>query len=163
MAEITKLRKQYLSEIGHGVDAALEPVDNYSGLTGVTATARYIGMEKIVLNNGNNQTYPMRFFLSGSTRNAGWKIKEIFPVPTHEALDNLATFTVGLGLPIAKFTKGLEVTVVADEKNEGKPTKYRIIAVDTTANAITWERCDNGSSTAPSITVEGTDMESAGV
>ena len=158
MAEITKLRKQYLSEIGHGVDAALEPVDNYSGLTGVTTTARYIGMEKIVLNNGSNRAYPMRFFLSGSTRNAGWKIKEIFPVPTHEALDNLVTFTVGLGLPITKFTKGLEVTVVADEKNESKPTKYRITTVDTTAKTVTWERCDSAT-----ITVEGTDMESAGV
>lgn len=160
MAEITKLRKQYLSEIGHGVDAALEPVDNYSGLTGVTATARYIGMEKIVLNNGNNQTYPMRFFLSGSTRNAGWKIKEIFPVPTHEALDNLVTFTTGLGVPFTKFTIGLEVIVIADEQNEGKPTKYWITAVDATANIVTWERCNGSSSAAPSVTVEGEDMES---
>lgn len=161
MAEIAGLQKQYLSEIGCSVDAALEPVDNYGGLKNVTTSARYIGMEKIVLNQDGATSYPMKFYLKGGTAMKHWQIKEIFPVPTHEALDNLAAFTVRLGLPIAKFTKGLEVTVVADEKNENKPTKYWIVAVDATANTITWERCNDSSSAAPSITVEGTDMESA--
>ena len=40
MAEISNLRKQYLSEIGHSVDAALEPVENYDGLKGVPTNAR---------------------------------------------------------------------------------------------------------------------------
>ena len=113
-------------------------------------------MEKVVINKGDGGSYPMKFFLSGSTRNAAWKIKEIFPVQTHEALDNLVTFTTGLGVPFTKFTIGLEVIVIADEQNGGKPTKYRITAVDTTANTVTWERCDSAA-----ITVEGTDMESA--
>ena len=156
MAEIAGLQKQYLSEIGCSVDAALEPVGNYGGLKNVTTSARYIGMEKIVLNQDGATSYPMKFYLKGGTAMKHWQIKEIFPVPTHEALDNLATFTVGLGLPIAKFTKGLEVIVIADEQNEGKPTKYRITAVDTTANTVTWERCDSAA-----ITVEGADMESA--
>ena len=156
MAEIAGLQKQYLSEIGCSVDAALEPVGNYGGLKNVTTSARYIGMEKIVLNQDGATSYPMKFYLKGGTAMKHWQIKEIFPVPTHEALDNLATFTVGLGLRIAKFTKVLEVIVIADEQNEGKPTKYRITAVDTTANIVTWERCDSAA-----ITVEGADMESA--
>ena len=155
MAEISNLRKQYLSEIGHSVDAALEPVENYDGLKGVPTNARYIGMEKIVLNSGNGQTYPIRFFLSGTTRNAGWKIKEIFPVETHEALNSLVTFTTGLGLPIAKFTVGLEVTVNADEDNGGKPTKYCISAVDTTANTVTWEKVSGSAA----LTISGDDVE----
>lgn len=156
MAEIIELAKQFISIEGHSIDAATEPVDTYVGVTGIATRARYVGMEKVVINKGDGGSYPMKFFLSGSTRNAAWKIKEIFPVQTHEALDNLVTFTTGLGVPFTKFTIGLEVIVIADEQNEGKPTKYRITAVDTTANTVTWERCDSAA-----ITVEGADMESA--
>ena len=56
MAEISNLRKQYLSEIGHSVDAALEPVENYDGLKGVPTNARYIGMEKNDHNKGKEKT-----------------------------------------------------------------------------------------------------------
>ena len=156
MAEIIELTKQFISIEGHSIDAATEPVDTYVGVTGIATRARYVGMEKVVINKGDGGSYPMKFFLSGSTRNAAWKIKEIFPVQTHEALDNLVTFTTGLGVPFTKFTIGLEVIVIADEQNGGKPTKYRITAVDTTANTVTWERCDSAA-----ITVEGADMESA--
>lgn len=160
MAEIIELAKQFISIEGHSIDAATEPVDTYTGVTGVATRARYVGMEKVVINKGDGGSYPMKFFLSGSTRNAAWKIKEIFPVQTHEALDNLVTFTTGLGVPFAKFTIGLEVIVIADEQNEGKPTKYWITAVDATANTVTWERCNGSSSAVPSVTVEGEDMES---
>lgn len=158
MAEIIELAKQFISIEGHSIDAATEPVDTYVGVTGIATRARYVGMEKVVINKGDGGSYPMKFFLSGSTRNAAWKIKEIFPVQTHEALDNLVTFTTGLGVPFTKFTIGLEVIVIADEQNGGKPTKYRITAVDTSANTVTWERCDSAA-----ITVEGADMESAEV
>lgn len=159
---IVSIGKQYLNKAGKSTDAALQPSIKYEGLN-ENASSRYIGMEKIVLNQDGATSYPMKFYLKGGTVMRHWQIKEIFPVPTHEALDNLAAFTVGLGLPIAKFTKGLEVTVVADEKNENKPTKYWIAAVDATANTVTWERCNGNSSAAPSITVEGADMESVGV
>ena len=115
MAEIIELAKQFISIEGHSIDAATEPVDTYAGVTGVATRARYVGMEKVVINKGDGGSYPMKFFLSGSTRNAAWKIKEIFPVQTHEALDNLVTFTTGLGVPFTKFTIGLEVIVIADE------------------------------------------------
>lgn len=158
---IVPISKQYLNKAGKSIDAALQPCATFSIFKNDAleyAASYYEGMEKILLNSGSTAVYPMKLYLKGGNKFKNWQIKEIFPVPTHEALDNLATFTVGLGLPIAKFTKGLEVTVVADEKNEGKPTKYRITAVDTTANTVTWERCDSAA-----ITVEGADMESAGV
>lgn len=158
---IVPISKQYLNKAGKSIDAALQPCATFSILKNDAleyAASYYEGMEKILLNSGSTAVYPMKLYLKGGNKFKNWQIKEIFPVPTHEALDNLATFTVGLGLPIAKFTKGLEVSVVADEKNEGKPAKYRITAVDTTANTVTWERCDSAA-----IIVEGADMESAGV
>lgn len=158
---IVPISKQYLNKAGKSIDAALQPCTTFSILKNDAleyAASYYEGMEKILLNSGSTAVYPMKLYLKGGNKFKNWQIKEIFPVPTHEALDNLATFTVGLGLPIAKFTKGLEVIVIADEQNEGKPTKYRITAVDTTANTVTWERCDSAA-----ITVEGADMESAEV
>lgn len=158
---IVPVGKQYLNKAGKSIDGALQPCATFSILKDGAieyAASYYEGMEKILLNSGSTAVYPMKIYLKGGNKFKNWQIKEIFPVPTHEALDNLATFTVGLGLPIAKFTKGLEVTVVADEKNEGKPTKYRITAVGTAPNTVTWERCDSAT-----ITVEGADLESAGV
>lgn len=163
---IVPISKQYLNKAGKSIDAALQPCATFSILKKDAleyAASYYEGMEKILLNSGSTAVYPMKLYLKGGNKFKNWQIKEIFPVPTHEALDNLAAFTVELGLPIAKFTKGLEVTVVADEKNENKPTKYWIAAVDATSNTVTWERCNGNSSAAPSITVEGADMESAGV
>ena len=49
MAEISNLRKQYLSEIGHSVDVALEPVENYDGLKGVSTNRPVISQCPVVV------------------------------------------------------------------------------------------------------------------
>ena len=151
---IVSIGKQYLNENGKSVDGALQPSLKYEGLN-ENVSSRYIGMEKIVLNEDGGTSYPMKFYLKGGTAMRHWKIKEIFPVETHEALNNLVTFATGLGLPIAKFTVGLEVTVNADEDNGGKPIKYCISAVDTTAKTVTWEKVSGSAA----LTISGDDVE----
>lgn len=157
MAEITELSKQFLNIEGHGIDAALEPVENYSGLTSIAIKSRYVGMEKVVLNKENGQTYPMKFFLSGSTRNTGWKIKQIFPLKDYATLKNILTLVPSISAK--SYMVGLEATVIADETNDNRPTKYWITAIDTDSNTLTWERC-NGSGVSNGVTVDGDDQES---
>lgn len=153
MGETKTLSKQYLSDIGASIDAAVAPVETYSGLSTLDMKARYVGMEKIVLNKGATQSYPMKFFLSGNTINRSWTIKEIFPISTLAELNNLATFVKEQGMPISKFSIGLKATVVADETNDNKPTEYKVTAIDSTNNVITWERCETV------VSIDGDDLE----
>lgn len=171
MAKILTTPNQFLNQSAVPIDKGMEPVNSYTDLATVNRSCRYIGMAKTVLNKVTEydedegedvvkSTYPMEFVLSGSTGNGAWRLNKLSPVKTHKEVETLLT---KYNVPSKAFSIGIEIMVEKDETNNNKPTKYWITAIDTTANTVTWERCDNGSSTAPSITVEGTDIESAGV
>lgn len=156
MAQVLTISEQYYNNAGGSLDKALEPVSSYTDLASVPSKSRYVGMEKVVLNTKDGVNYPMVFYLKNGVRNTNWMIKQIFPLENFNVLDTL-TETL-LEIPYNRFSIGLEVTVVADETNDGKPTKYWITAIDTASNKLTWERCNSAVSDS-GVTISGNDME----
>lgn len=166
MAKILTTPNQFLNQSAGPIDKGMETVDRYADLATVDRSCRYIGMAKTVLNKVTEydeeegedvvkSTYPMEFVLSGSTGNGAWRLSKTSPVKTYKEVESLLT---KYNVPSKVFSIGIEIMVEKDETNNNKPTKYRITAVDTSANTVTWERCDSAA-----ITVEGADMESAEV
>lgn len=167
MAKILTTPNQFLNQSAVPIDKGMEPVNSYTDLATVDRSCRYIGMAKTVLNKVTEydedegedvvkSTYPMEFVLSGSTGNGAWRLNKLSPVKTYKEVESLLS---NYNVPAKAFSIGIEIMVETDETNEGKPTKYWITAVDATANTVTWERCNGSSSAAPSVTVEGEDME----
>lgn len=135
------------------VDAALMPVEHVEDLNNIESRYRYEGMTVTVLKTADEQSIPIEYFVY----NGAWKIKRIALLKTY------ATLKGSLPSDYRYYLVGLKAVVRKDETNGNKMTEYQVTNIDIRNKTVTWERCDNIPSTASTITVEGTDMESAGV
>lgn len=131
-------------------DAALEPVEHLSDLEAIPQAYRYQGMTVTVLKTIDNKSIPIEYFLYNGI--SDWKIKNIRPLLKH------ASLTTSLPTDYSYYLLGLKAVIKKDETNDNKMTEYQVTKIDAVANTVTWERCDSAA-----ITVEGADMESAGV
>lgn len=139
------------------LDAALEPVEHISDLSSISENYRYKGMTVTVLKTEDEKNVPIEYYLYNGIGDFNWKIKSIGPLNTYSMIKS------SLPSDYRYYLVGLKVIIKKDETNDNKMTEYVVSSIDIKNKTVTWERCDNGSSTAPSITVEGTDIESAGV
>ena len=117
---------------GAYVDNLLGPYADLSALADIASSDRFIGLTVTVL-----APVQMDVWLT-SRYNSGWRIKAIRPLATFADLTT-ATETIMASIP-RMIEVGTEATVIADETNGGKPTKYWATAVDTTAKTVTWEK-----------------------
>lgn len=121
-------------------------VESYADLSLIPRSERFIGMTVTVL-NATTTKVPQDYWLVNTIANSGWKLKQSNTVATYEAL---------LSYPYTACVVGLEMMVQSDETNDGKPTKYRVTAIDTKAKTVTWEK--EGGSSDNDILITGNDI-----
>lgn len=126
----------------------------YSTLTDLkNIKYRFVGMTVNVLT-----PVQMEVWLVNGKLNSNWRIKQFSSIPTHA---KLIEFTNTIFSSFKKMiTVGTEATVIADETNDGKVTKYWVISND--GNAIVWEKMNNGNleeNYVPKNCITGEDIE----
>lgn len=138
---------QKLYAKGGPLDASVEPVEQASELSEIDVSARYKGMTVTVLKSVDGKNLPIDYFLYNGTTDNHWKIKNITPLNTYSM--------IGTSLPsnYRYYLLGLKVFVKKDETNDNKPTEYKVTAIDSTNNVITWERCETV------VSIDGDDIE----
>mgnify|MGYP003302784218 CR=1 FL=1 len=123
--------------LGGYVDNILGPYEDLNALKGLSSSQRFEGLTVMV-----KSPIPMEVWLVGGKNNSNWRIKSLIPVDTYADLE-AATQTI-VGVINKMLNIGTEATVIADETNEGKLTKYWVTNIDTTAKTVTWEKMNNG-------------------
>lgn len=128
------------------------PVDStqgpYADLTALgNITNLYQGLTVVVLS-----PVPMECWLPSGKRKNNWRVKQFTSIPTYADLETFSSTIFGSMNYL--IDKGTEATVLADETNEGKVTKY--IVANKTSEGIVWEKLGGGEAFVP---VSGDDLE----
>ena len=109
-------------------------------------TNLFVGLTVTVLS-----PVPMECWLPKRALKSGWRIKHLSSVATYADLVSVSE-TIFTEMK-ALVEKGMEATVIADEPNDGKVTKY--IVSNKTNEGIEWERQNSFAG----VPVDGDDVE----
>ena len=139
---------------GGYVDTILGPYDDLTSLKSINSDFRFEGLTVVI-----KSPVQMECWLVGGTANSYWRIKSLFPLNTYA---DLVAATEEIQASFVKMVNvGTEATVLEDETNDGKLTKYWATAVDTKAKTVTWERMTGGAEGdyVPTDCITGADLE----
>lgn len=128
-------------------DVSMGPVESVEALTGLTNL--FQGLTVTVL-----APVPMELWLRDGKTRAYWRIKRFKPFTTFEDLQTKTAPIVAQMQGL--FEKGVEATVLADETNDGKYTKYYVDSKEKVDGVwtLTWKKV----SSEGAITVDGDDL-----
>lgn len=132
------------------LDAALAPVEKFEDIKEIPSRFRYQGMEVSSLKLSNGTLCRIDYSLNGGTSDYFWRIKSISPLPKFSDISQLPS-------EYQLYTKGLEITVIDDETNSHKITKYWVTSA--TSNGVSWGRIENHNSDGGAkIEISGNDL-----
>lgn len=126
------------------LDSAILNLESIAGLANVTGN--FNGRIALVETNGVSVT----FKLVGGVTKICWRITSITNFKTHNDLNNFCNEIItnlSSSLKVSKaFEIGDEITIVADEENDGKLTKYYVEKIEKVNKVwtITWAKVVSG-------------------
>lgn len=135
---------------GCPVDAATAPINQYTELFKIGERYRYEGMQVVGKQLTNRTPCHIIYTLRNNIDDNSWKITHVDPLLNYSKLQVLPDLWT-------LYTVGLEVTIIADETNFGKTTKYWVTSA--TSNGVTWGRLENHNSEGGiNVSLSGNDL-----
>lgn len=136
--------------LGEGyADGKMGPFEDLTSLKDIDY--RFEGLAVTVLN-----PIPMECWLIGGKLNSNWRVKQFSSIPTYA---DLIEYTNTIFTSFKKMIAvGTEATVIEDENNDNKLTKYWVVSNNGTS--IVWEKMNKlDGDYVPKDCVSGSDTE----